>query len=188
MQVFTFYLKKVIFNIQERIYVWGDTLLIMGIDPGIAILGYGLVEYKGNSFKTIDYGAVTTAAGTPMSERLSIIYCQLTELLVKYKPDAFAAEELFFNKNIKTALIVGHARGVAVVAAANLGIPIFEYTPLQVKQAITGYGRADKKQMQQMVKILLNLKEVPKPDDVADALAVAICHGNSSNFAHLFKL
>lgn len=160
----------------------------MGIDPGIAILGYGLVEYKGNSFKVIDYGAVTTEAGTPMSYRLTIIHKQLSELLDKYKPDAYAIEELFFNKNIKTALTVGHARGVAIVAAANLGIPIYEYTPLQVKQAIAGYGRADKKQMQQMVKILLNLKEVPKPDDVADALAVAICHGNSSNFAHLFKL
>jgi crossover junction endodeoxyribonuclease RuvC len=160
----------------------------MGIDPGIAILGYGLVEYKGNSYKVIDYGAVTTEAGTPMSYRLTVIHKQLTELLEKYKPDAFAIEELFFNKNIKTALTVGHARGVAIVAAANMEIPIYEYTPLQVKQATAGYGRADKKQMQQMVKILLNLKEVPKPDDVADALAVAICHGNSSNFAHLFKL
>lgn len=179
--------KKVYLN-TERIYVWGDTLLIMGIDPGIAILGYGLIEYKGNSFKTIDYGAITTEAGTPMSVRLSIIHRQLNELLEKYKPDAFAVEELFFNKNIKTALTVAHARGVAIVAAVNLGIPIYEYTPLQVKQAISGYGRAEKKQMQQMVKVLLNLKEVPKPDDVADALAVAICHGNSSNFAHLFKL
>lgn len=160
----------------------------MGIDPGIAILGYGLVEYKGNSFKTIDYGAITTEAGTPMSLRLSIIHTQLVELLEKYKPEAFAIEELFFNKNIKTALTVAHARGVAVVAAANMKIPIFEYTPLQVKQAISGYGRAEKKQMQQMVKILLNLQETPKPDDVADALAVAICHGNSSNYAHLFKL
>jgi len=160
----------------------------MGIDPGIAILGYGVLEYKGNSYKVIDYGAVTTDAGTPMSQRLSIIHKELSELIMKYKPEAFAIEELFFNKNIKTALTVGHARGVAVVAAANLGVPIYEYTPLQVKQAIAGYGRAEKKQMQQMVKILLNLKEVPKPDDVADALAVAICHGNSSNFAHLFKL
>lgn len=172
----------------ERIYVWGDNLLIMGIDPGIAILGYGLLEYKGNSFKVIDYGAVTTKAGTPMSERLTIIHSQLIELIEKYKPEAYAVEELFFNKNVKTALTVAHARGVAIVAAADLGVPIFEYTPLQVKQAVVGYGRADKKQMQQMVKILLNLKEVPKPDDVADALAVAICHGNSSNFAHLFKL
>lgn len=160
----------------------------MGIDPGIAILGYGVLEYKGNSFRVIDYGAVTTEAGTPMSLRLKIIYEQLRELLERYKPDAFAIEELFFNKNIKTALTVGHARGVAVVTAANMNIPIYEYTPLQVKQAVAGYGRAEKKQMQQMVKILLNLKEVPKPDDVADALAVAICHGNSSNFAHLFKL
>jgi crossover junction endodeoxyribonuclease RuvC len=160
----------------------------MGIDPGIAILGYGVLEYKGNSFRVIDYGAVTTAAGTPMSLRLKMIHEQLAELLEQHKPDAFAVEELFFNKNIKTALTVGHARGVAVVTAANRNIPIYEYTPLQVKQAVAGYGRAEKKQMQQMVKILLNLKEPPKPDDVADALAVAICHGNSSNFAHLFKL
>lgn len=172
----------------KRIYVWGGILLIMGIDPGIAILGYGFVEYKGNSFKVIDYGAVTTEAGTPMSQRLSIIHSQLIELIDKYKPEAFAAEELFFNKNIKTALTVAHARGVAIVAAANKGLPIYEYTPLQVKQAVAGYGRADKKQMQQMVKVLLGLREVPKPDDVADALAVAICHGHSSNFAHLFKL
>lgn len=163
-------------------------MLIMGIDPGIAILGYGFIEYKGNSFKAIEYGAITTQAGTPMSQRLSIIHNQLTELIEKYKPDAFAAEELFFNKNIKTALTVAHARGVAIVVASNMGLPIYEYTPLQVKQAIAGYGRAEKKQMQQMVKVLLGLKEVPKPDDVADALAVAICHGQSSNFAHLFKL
>ncbi len=172
----------------KRIYVWGDNLLIMGIDPGIAILGYGLLEYKGNSFKVLDYGAVTTKAGTPMSERLAIIHAQLVELVEKYKPEAFAVEELFFNKNVKTAITVAHARGVAIVAATNLGVPIFEYTPLQVKQAVVGYGRADKKQVQQMVKVLLNLKEVPKPDDVADALAVAICHANSSNFAHLFKV
>jgi crossover junction endodeoxyribonuclease RuvC len=172
----------------KRIYVWGGILLIMGIDPGIAILGYGFVEYKGNSFKVIDYGAVTTEAGTPMSKRLSIIHKELIELIEKYKPEAFAAEELFFNKNIKTALTVAHARGVAIVAASNMGLPIYEYTPLQVKQAVAGYGRADKKQMQQMVKVLLGLREVPKPDDVADALAVAICHGHSSNFAHLFKL
>lgn len=182
------FFRKRVYLTYDRIYVWSDNLIIMGIDPGIAILGYGVLEYKGNSFRVIDYGAITTEAGTPMSLRLKIIYEQLHALLEQFKPDAFAVEELFFNKNIKTALTVGHARGVAVVTAANMNIPIYEYTPLQVKQAVAGYGRAEKKQMQQMVKILLNLKEVPKPDDVADALAVAICHGNSSNFAHLFKL
>lgn len=160
----------------------------MGIDPGIAILGYGVVRFEANKFSVLDYGAVTTEAGTPTSERLKIVYAGLIELIEKHKPQAFAIEELFFNKNSKTAIVVGQARGVAVVAAANSGVPVYEYTPLQIKQAVVGYGRAEKKQIQQMVKILLNLREVPKPDDVADALAVAICHGNSSNFAELFKL
>lgn len=163
-------------------------MLILGIDPGIAILGYGLVRYEANKFTVIDYGAITTEAGTPMSVRITMIYNQLTEIILKYKPDAFAVEELFFNKNIKTALTVGHARGVAVLAGSMCGLKIYEYTPLQVKQAVVGYGRAEKSQIQQMVKILLNLREIPKPDDVADALAVAICHGNSSNFAEQFRL
>ncbi len=160
----------------------------MGIDPGIAILGYGLLSAEGNRLKYVDAGAITTSSDLSMPKRLSIIYNNLGELLRQYKPDAFVVEELFFNKNVKTALIIGHARGVTILAAANYNIPIFEYTPLQVKQAIVGYGRADKNQMQQMVKILLNLKKVPKPDDVADALAVAICHGNSSKFSKLFKV
>lgn len=163
-------------------------LLILGVDPGIAILGYGLVRYEANKFTVIDYGAITTNAGTPMSKRLTQIYDELSEIIERYKPDAFAVEELFFNKNIKTALTVGHARGVAVLAGSKAGIGIYEYTPLQVKQAVVGYGRAEKQQIQQMVKILLNLREIPKPDDVADALAVAICHGNSSNFSEQFRL
>lgn len=163
-------------------------LLILGIDPGIAILGFGLIRYEANKFTVIDYGAITTAAGTPMSSRLTRIYDELTEIIERYKPDAFAVEELFFNKNIKTALTVGHARGVAVLAGSKANIPVYEYTPLQVKQAVVGYGRADKSQIQQMVKILLNLREIPKPDDVADALAVAICHGNSSNFSEQFRV
>ncbi len=163
-------------------------LLILGIDPGIAILGFGLIKFEANKFTVLDYGAVTTEAGTPMSERLTIIYNELSGIIEKYRPDAFAVEELFFNKNIKTALTVGHARGVAVLAGCKAGIPIYEYTPLQVKQAVVGYGRAEKSQIQQMVKILLNLREIPKPDDVADALAVAICHGNSSNFSEQFRL
>jgi len=160
----------------------------MGVDPGIAILGYGLLRMEGNKFSIIDSGAITTEHTMSMPDRLSCIYNGLNLLLSKYKPDAYAIEELFFNKNIKTALTVGHARGVAILAASNHNIPIFEYTPLQVKQAIVGYGRAEKKQMQQMVKMLLGLDEIPKPDDVADALAVAICHGNSSKFSNLFKL
>lgn len=163
-------------------------LIIMGIDPGIAILGYGVLKLNSNKFELIDSGALTTSSELSMPKRLTYIFENLNHLLKLYNPDAFAVEELFFNKNIKTALTVGHARGVTLLAASNLNIPIFEYTPLQVKQAIVGYGRADKKQMQQMVKLLLNLKETPKPDDVADALAVAICHGNSSKFSDLFKL
>ncbi len=163
-------------------------MLILGIDPGIAILGYGLVRYEANKFTVVDYGAITTNAGTQMSNRLMRLYEGLIEIIDKYKPDAFAVEELFFNKNIKTALTVGHARGVAVLSGVKSGLPIYEYTPLQVKQAVVGYGRADKSQVQQMVKILLNLREIPKRDDVADALAVAICHGHSSNFSEQFRL
>jgi len=160
----------------------------MGIDPGIAILGFAIVNYEGNKFKVIHYGAITTTSDLAMPKRLNCIFSGLSELINEYKPDAFAIEELFFNKNVKTALTVAHARGVSILAASIPNIPIFEYTPLQVKQAVVGYGRADKNQVQQMVKILLNLKEVPKPDDVADALAVAICHANSSNFSELFRV
>ncbi len=154
-------------------------MIIMGIDPGFAITGFGIVKYEGNRFSVLDYGAVTTEASMKLSQRLLVLNNRLEELIQKHKPDAVAIEELFFNKNIKTALTVGHGRGVAVLAAARSGVDIFEYTPLQVKQSVVGYGRAEKAQIQQMVKALLNLKAIPKPDDVADALAVAICHGNS---------
>lgn len=163
-------------------------MLILGIDPGIAILGFGIVKFEANKYTVVDYGAITTEAGVPMSERLTGIYDGLIDIIERYKPDAFAIEELFFNKNIKTALTVGHARGVAVLAGSKSGVKVYEYTPLQVKQAVVGYGRAEKSQIQQMVKILLNLREIPKPDDVADALAVAICHGNSSNFSEQFRV
>lgn len=154
-------------------------MVIMGIDPGFAITGYGVVKYEGNKFSVLDYGAVTTEASMKLSQRLLVLYEGLEELIGKYRPDAISIEELFFNKNIKTALTVGHGRGVAVLAAAKSGVDIFEYTPLQVKQSVVGYGRAEKAQIQQMVKAILNLSAIPKPDDVADALAVAICHGNS---------
>ncbi|MFT9494040.1 crossover junction endodeoxyribonuclease RuvC [Anaerosolibacter sp.] len=163
-------------------------MVILGIDPGIAIMGFGVIEYKGNQFKTIDYGAVTTDAKEIIPIRLKKIYEGLEDIIAKHNPSVMAIEELFFNKNAKTALLVGHARGVAILAAANNGIPIFEYTPLQVKQGVVGYGRADKKQIQIMTKTLLNLKLVPKPDDVADALAVAICHAHSGVFEGLFKM
>jgi crossover junction endodeoxyribonuclease RuvC len=163
-------------------------MIILGIDPGLAIMGYGIIQYEGNRFKSIDYGAITTPSTMPTPMRLKTIYKELNEIITKYNPDVVAIEELFFNTNVKTALLVGHARGVAVLSAANNDKEIFEYTPLQVKQGVVGYGRADKGQVQQMVKTLLNLSKVPKPDDVADALAVAICHAHTGNFKNMFKI
>lgn len=154
-------------------------MIILGIDPGYAIVGIGVIEYKGNKFRPLEYNAITTDAHTLTSQRLKIIYDEINLFLDKYKPDAIAIEELFFNSNQKTAIAVAQARGVLITAVTNKGIPIFEYTPLQIKQAVTGYGRADKSQIQQMVKMLLNLNAIPKPDDAADALAVAICHAHS---------
>ncbi len=153
-------------------------MLIMGVDPGTAITGYGLIEYNGRDFKLVECGAITTEAGLPLYKRLHTLYQDLTEIITRHQPDQFAVEELFFNKNIRTALSVGHARGVALLSGANAGLDVYEYTPLQVKQAVVGYGRADKRQVQYMVKTLLNLKAVPKPDDAADALAVAVCHAH----------
>lgn len=163
-------------------------MIILGVDPGIATLGYGIIKYEGNKFLTIDYGAVLTSSKSSMPERLAVLHRSLTDLINKYRPDVFSVEELFFNKNVKTALTVGHARGIALLAAYENQLDIYEYTPLQVKQAIVGYGRAEKQQIQQMVKVLLNLKSVPKPDDVADALAIAICHAHSSHAGELFRI
>ncbi len=154
-------------------------MLIMGIDPGIAISGYGLISGNQSDCYVIEYGVIKTSPGVKMPYRLKKIYEGYTELLQKHKPDAVAVEELFFNKNAKTIISVGQARGAAVLAAALSDIEVFEYTPLQVKQAVVGYGRADKLQVQQMIKIFFNLKELPRPDDAADALAVALCHMNS---------
>lgn len=157
-------------------------MVILGIDPGVAIVGYGVVDYTGNRFRTIDYGAITTPAKTKLTSRIKTIYEELRLLIYKHKPDVMAVEELFFNTNTTTAMAVAQARGVILLAGTNESVPIFEYTPLQIKQAVTGYGRADKQQMQQMTKTLLGLASVPKPDDTADALAVAICHGHSNGF------
>jgi len=153
---------------------------ILGIDPGFAILGFGIVEKKGNHFSPCGYGAVTTDKDMDMPDRLKTLYAGLMEIIAEYQPDVASIEELFFNKNTKTALLVGQARGVAILACVNSGLPVYEYTPLQIKQALVGYGRAEKNQVQAMVKIILNLKEVPKPDDTADALAAAVCHGHSA--------
>lgn len=160
---------------------------ILGIDPGYAILGYGIVEMTGNRFKVCDYGAVTTDAGMQMPDRLKILYQSLMDIIAEHEPDVASVEELFFNTNAKTAILVGQARGVAVLACANSGLEINEYTPLQIKQALVGYGRADKKQVQAMTKTILNLKTVPKPDDTADALAAAVCHGHAAGTKNRLK-
>ncbi len=154
---------------------------ILGIDPGYAILGWGVVDKIGNKFQAVDFGAITTDKDMPMTERLECLYDQLRELIGEYNPQVASIEQLYFNNNAKTAINVGQARGVAVLACVKGGLEINEYTPLQIKQALVGYGRADKKQIQFMVKTILNLRETPKPDDTADALAAAICHGHSAD-------
>lgn len=156
-------------------------MIVLGIDPGYAIVGYGVLEYNGNKFKILEYGSIETKAGTDFNERLLKIHRRMEDLILRHNPDAVAVEELFFNTNTKTAIKVAQARGVILLSGALSKAEVFEYTPLQVKQAVCGYGRADKSQVQQMIKILLNLDTVPKPDDTADALAVAICHAHSYN-------
>lgn len=158
-------------------------MIVLGIDPGMAIMGYGAVEEKQGKMTALDYGVVTTPADLEMPKRLLHIYRSVEALIDRFHPDCVAVEELFFNKNVKTALIIGHARGATVVAGAGKGLPLYEYTPLQVKQAVVGYGRAEKGQVQHMVRLLLNLKETPYPDDAADALAVSVCHIHSSGMA-----
>jgi len=153
---------------------------VLGIDPGTAITGWGVVEDNNDTLRLVACGVITTAAGTPLPERLQTIYRELSGLAAHWQPDTSAIEELFFSKNAKTALAVGHGRGAAMLALANAGLTIAEYKPLEVKQAITGHGGADKPQMQQMVKLLLGLNDIPRPDDAADALAVAICHLHSA--------
>ena len=155
-------------------------MVILGIDPGFATVGFGVIDYVGNHFRVLDYGVMTTPAHTPFSDRLAGLYEQVTELLQRYKPDAVSIEELFFNTNITTGIQVAHARGVLVLGARQQNIPIYEYTPLQVKQAITGYGRAEKRQVMEMIRMFLNLDKIPRPDDAADALALAICHAHSA--------
>lgn len=155
-------------------------MIIMGVDPGYAIIGYGVINYEGNHYTAVDYGAITTPAKMEFTRRLEIIYDELTAVLDKWKPGAMSVEELFFNNNSKTAIAVGQARGVILLAATQCRVPVFEYTPLQVKQAVVGYGRAEKKQVMEMTRLLLNLKTVPKPDDTADALAMAVCHAHCS--------
>ncbi len=153
---------------------------ILGIDPGVAIVGFGLIESERGSVRMLQYGAVTTPAGLPLATRLVQIENDMTELIRQLKPDEIAIEELFFSKNITTGIAVAHGRGVILCTAERLCVPIYEYTPMQVKQAVVGYGLADKKQVMDMTKRLLKLKAVPRPDDAADALAIAICHARSA--------
>lgn len=155
-----------------------DRMIILGLDPGTATTGVGIIQVLGNQFRPINYGVISTPPDLPMEKRLLMIYEQLTEIINTYRPDQVAIEKLFFNQNITTGITVGQARGVLLLVCAQNNLPIGEYTPLEVKQALVGYGRAEKKQIQHMVKTFLGLKDIPKPDDAADALAIAICHAH----------
>ncbi|MBQ8320392.1 MAG: crossover junction endodeoxyribonuclease RuvC [Clostridia bacterium] len=164
-------------------------MIILGIDPGIATLGYGVVEKdERGAVRAVDYGVVTTPKEQPLPARLILLEEGVARLLEKYRPDEIALEELFFTKNITNGIAVAHARGVTMLACAKACPRLFEYTPMQIKQALTGYGRADKQQMQKVVTSVLHLKEIPRPDDAADALAVAVCHASVSRFGGLFAV
>lgn len=156
---------------------------ILGIDPGFAITGYSIIDYIGNKFQLNTSGAILTEAKTSFPLRLEKIYEDLVDIIEEYKPEAMSIEELFFNNNVKTAINVAQARGVILMTARIKNVDIFEYTPLQVKQAVTGYGRADKMQVQRMVKMILNEENLPKLDDITDSMAIAICHAHSAKFA-----
>ena len=158
---------------------------VLGIDPGTATTGFGVVEGQSGRASLVDYGTIRTSAGRDMARRLLEIHKQLDELIQKYQPVAMAVEEIFFHRNAKTVISVGQARGVVLMTGARRGIEVYEYTPLQVKQAVVGYGKAEKKQVQIMVRALLQMKEIPRPDDAADALAVAICHLHSARIEAL---
>jgi len=154
--------------------------IILGIDPGIADTGFGVIEKERDGrMVCLEYGSIRTSSKDNFEDRLLKLYNELNDVIKKYEPNLIAVEELFFNKNVKTALIVGQARGVILLAVKKSGAQFLEFTPLQVKQSVSTYGRANKRQVQEMVKLILNLKEIPKPDDAADALAVAICSSNS---------
>ena len=155
-------------------------MVILGIDPGVATVGYGVVDCRSGNFRCLEYGCITTPAHTLLEARLSEIYDGICELINRHRPDCMSVEELFFQNNQKTAVDVAQARGVVLLAANKLHVPIYEYTPLQVKSAVVGYGRAEKQQVMYMVRQYLHLTETPKPDDAADAIAIAICHGSTA--------
>lgn len=163
-------------------------MIILGVDPGTGRTGYGVVEKQGNKLRSITYGCIETDKGMEMPDRLLAIYTQLNRLLDVHEPDVVATEQLFFSNNVTTAMQVGRTVGIVLLAAAQRGLPWAEYRPMEVKMAVVGYGAADKKQVQFMVKQLLNLEKTPRPDDAADALAIAICHANSSTLTNLQKL
>ena len=161
---------------------------ILGIDPGLGTLGWGVIDSDGVKHRLVQYGAILTTPGQPLPQRLRAIFKGVDQLMNTFKPDEVAFEELFFSKNITTGMMVSAARGVALVAVAEKTDNLFEYTPMQIKQAVTSYGKADKQQVQTMVRLMLNMTEIPRPDDAADALAVAITHANSMRAGHLFKI
>jgi crossover junction endodeoxyribonuclease RuvC len=161
--------------------------LVLGIDPGTAITGYGVVREDESGLVLVDCGVITTSSGQPLASRLQAIYQGLVAVIREHRPEMAAVEELFFSRNVRTALSVGHARGVTLLALADAGLPIYEYKPLEIKQAVAGYGGADKQQVQEMVRMLLHLEQVPQPDDAADAVAVAVCHIHSARMAALIS-
>ena len=163
-------------------------MVILGIDPGLATVGYGVIEVNGDRRRMLQYGTINTKAGEPTPARLCSIFEAINQLMDIYQPDDVAIEELFFSKNITTGIAVGEARGVILVAVNRRTENLYEYTPMQIKQAVTGWGGADKRQVQQMVKILLNMQEIAKPDDAADALAVALTHANSASMKKMFRI
>lgn len=156
---------------------------ILGIDPGYAIVGFGVVDYNGRNFTPLEYGAILTEAHTPFTQRLNAIHTDMEFIFEKFRPDCMAIEKLFFTSNQKTAIDVAQARGISVLSAAKRSVPVFEYTPLQVKSAVVGYGKAEKKQVMEMTRQILGLAQIPKPDDAADALALAVCHGHTVRFS-----
>jgi len=160
-------------------------VLVLGIDPGTAITGYGLVREDDEGLALVEYGVINTPADQPLPQRLQTIYHGLTAIIGEHQPDQVAVEELFFSRNVRTALSVGQARGVVLLAAAEADLPLHEYKPLEVKQTVAGYGGADKRQVQEMVRLLLHLEQVPEPDDAADAVAVAVCHIHSARMRAL---
>lgn len=158
-------------------------MIVLGIDPGTSLMGFGVVEENGQHVRSLEYGCLRTVAGRPRAERLATLYDGVTDLIARHEPDRLAVEELFFNRNVTTALSVGEARGVVLLAAQKAGLPVMEFNPMLVKQSVVGYGRAEKQQVQSMVRVILGLAEPPRPDDAADALAIAICALHSGKLA-----